>query len=72
MELKTAAVLYFHMGSSYKEILAHWLSIIESLLIKENSLKVAFIELINPLEVYLIYLDHLLLVTPPPPHPPPK
>ena len=31
----------------------HWLSITQSSLVKENSLKVAYIEPINPLEVYL-------------------
>ena len=52
MELNTAAAFYFYLGSSYKDLLVHWLSIIESLFVKETSLKVAYIELIDPLEVY--------------------
>ena len=69
MELNTAAALYFHMGFTF---FIHWLSITESLLVKENSLKLLNIEPINPLDVYLIYLDHLLLVTSPLPPPTPK
>ena len=69
MELKTAAAVYFRMCPSFRELFVHWLPSIVSFSVFKNSLNVAYIDPINCLEVHLIYLDHLLILTPPPPHP---